>query len=418
MAERHVVLGLARSRAPWFGELARWATTAVAPIDFVKTLTAEEARAVLGAGRAVSVVLLDAELPRLDRSVVVAATQAGVPTVLVGRHGSRDWESLGCAARLSQEFERDELVDLLDRVARRIPTETPETSRRVDLSTGETTGHLVGVLGAGGSGCSTIAMALAQTWADGGTDVVLLDGCRRGDLAMYHDVGDVIPGLPELVELHRGDDADPDEVRDLEFDSGRGYRLVLGMRRPRDWAGLRGPSISASFDGLRRTHAAVVVDLESDLETEAETGSVDVEDRHAVALSVARHADAMVVVSRTDLKGVHTAARLVHDLARVGTPHQRIVVIGNHAPRAGAARSGAARAIRSLCGEDPTTVAFVRPHRGLDGIHNTVDRLPGTLGRPVLDAVRSALAAEPVTPSIEPRQVRVGELGATAGSDR
>ena len=63
------------------------------------------------------------------------------------------------------------------------------------------------IVGAGGSGTSTIAMALAQAWASTGTDTVLVDGCRRADLAVYHDVGDVIPGLPELVELHRGDDA-------------------------------------------------------------------------------------------------------------------------------------------------------------------------------------------------------------------
>lgn len=418
MADRHVVLGLARSRAPWFGELARWATTAVAPIDFVKTLTCEEARAVLGTGRSVSVVLLDAELPRLDRGVISAAAQIGVPTILVGRSGTRDWESLGCSARIGADFERDELVEILDRVARRVAPPAAGTEQRVDLTAPVPTGRLVGVIGTGGSGCSTIAMALAQSWADDGSDVVLVDGCRRADLAMYHDVGDVIPGLPELVEMHRGDDADPEEIRRLEFDTNRGYRLLLGLRRPRDWAGLRTPAIAAAFDGLRRSHDAVVVDLEADLDTEADTGSADVEDRHAVALSVARRADVMLVVCDTDLKGTHGAARLAQDLKAVGTPASRIVVVANRAPRASTTRSATARAIRGLGGSDPTTIAFVRPHRHLEGIHHTAERFPGSLGRPVLSAVRDALGVDIESAANEPQRVRIGELGVTAGPYR
>ncbi|MBS1838172.1 MAG: hypothetical protein JST64_10815 [Actinobacteria bacterium] len=416
MADRHVVLGLARTRAPWFAELARWATTAVAPIEFVKTLTTEEARAVLGAGRPVSVVLLDGELPRLDRTVMTAAALAGVPVVLVGALGGRDWESLGCAARLAPDFERDQLVELLDRVARRLPSELPRAHRRVDLAEGVERGRLFGVMGTGGSGSSTVAMALAQSCAEDGDDVVLVDGCRRGDLAMYHDVGDVIPGLPELVELHRGDTADPDQIRSLEFDTSRGYRLLLGLRRPHDWAGLRSASITAAIDGLRRTHHVVVVDLDSDLDTEATTGSVDVEDRHAVALSVARSADAVVVVSTCDLRGIHGATRITEDLTRTGTPTGRIVVAANRAPRSGVARTRTARAIRALSGEEPPIVTFLRTQRGLASLHHTCDRLPPSMGRPLLSAIGKVPSrTEPPSPPT-PERVRIGELGTTTGA--
>ena len=125
-----------------------------------------------------------------------------------------------------------------------------------------------------------------------------------------HDLEDcpsnVIPGLPELVELHRGDEADPDEIRALEFETRRGYRLVLGLRRARDWAGMRSRAVAAAVHGLQRTHEVSVLDLDDDLETEAETGSADIEDRHALSLAVARRADAVVVVAGADLKGIHT----------------------------------------------------------------------------------------------------------------
>ena len=54
MSDRFVVLGLARSRERWFSELVRWSTSAVIPIEYIKCLTADEARAVIGSGRRLS----------------------------------------------------------------------------------------------------------------------------------------------------------------------------------------------------------------------------------------------------------------------------------------------------------------------------------------------------------------------------
>ena len=410
VAERFVVVGLARSRSRWFGELARWATAGAAPVDFVKCLTAEEARAVVGAGRAASVLLVDAELPRFDRDLVAEADRSGVPTILVGAADVRDWEALGCAARLDPDFGREELVEALERHARRVAPEDHRAAR-VELTDEVARGTLIGVIGPGGAGTSTIAMALAQAVAAEGADTVLVDGCRRSDLAMYHDVGDVIPGFPELVDLHRSDEPDPDEVRALEFPTPRGYRLVLGMRRPRDWAGLRPRAVEAAFDGLRRTHEAVVVDLEGDLETEAETGSSDIEDRHAAALAVVRSCDAMVVVSRCDMKGTHDAVRLVHDVGRIGAPAGRLVVAVNLAPRSPVLRSRIARTIRSLtAGAEPGEVTFAGRIRSADAMHRDVTSLPG--GCDVLQAIRSLGSVPQVAREHTPVQVRAGELGA------
>ena len=414
MADRFVVIGLARSRSRWFGELARWANAAVAPIDFVKCLTTEEARAVLGAGRSVSALLVDTDLARFDRDLISEADHAGIPTVLVGAAGRRDWEAIGCAARLDADFGRDELVEVLERCARRVTHDASPRTARVDFAQEVDRGHLVGVLGAGGSGTSTIAMALAQAWASTGTDTVLVDGCRRADLAVYHDVGDVIPGLPELVELHRGDDADPDEIRALEFDTGRGYRLLLGLRRPRDWAGLRSRAVSAAFDGLRRTHSAVIVDLEPDLETEADTGSADIEDRHAMSLTVARNADAIVVVTSSDMLGVHNAARLCHDLHRCGTASDQIVVVFNRAPRSPVARTRLARTLRTLTTDEPGAAITVRHARGTDAAHRDVVALPPAAGTTVASAVDKVLHTGTGTAStgIDPVRIRPGELSA------
>jgi len=426
--ERYVVLGLARSRCRWFVELAHWATAAVAPIEFIKCLTAEEARAVMGAGRRVSALLVDGGLSRFDRDIVDAAAAAGAPTILVeDPRSARDWEALGCAAVLDAEFSRDQLVDVLGRWARRVERASDRNAARVDLDPAVCRGRLVAVTGAGGSGTSTVAMALAQAMADAGLEVGLVDGCRRADLAMYHDVGDVIPGLPELVELHRADTADPDQIRSLLFGiDDRGYRLLLGLRRARDWAGLRPRAVEAALDGMRRTHDVVVVDHDADLEREAETGSVDIEDRHAVALATVSSADLVLLVSRPGVKGLHDLARITDDLCRSGLPAHRIVPVVNGAPRSAATRAQLARAVRELTmarsveGGGLRSPVFIRTVRGLEGRHRAADRLPEQLTRPLARAVDQAMVRAAAAGVVDrgngpvhhtPERIRPGDLG-------
>lgn len=419
MADRYVVVGLARSRCRWFGELARWATAGVAPIEFVKCLTSDEVRAVIGAGRPVSALLVDAGLTRLDRDLVEAAADAGAPTILVGPSAAQDWEALGCTSALDADFSRDQLVETLDRWARRVDRSTARPPRRIDLQGPVPRAPLVGVTGAGGTGASVVAMALAQAAAEEGTDTVLVDGCRRADLAMYHDIGDVLPGLPELVDVHRTDDADPDLVRSVEFPvAQRGYRILLGIRRARDWAGLRPRAIDAAIDGLRRTHGMVVIDHDPDLEREVDTGSVDVEDRHAVALHTAARADAVVVVVEPGLKGLHDAVRIIDDLCRVGVAADAILPVLNRAPRSAPARAQLARALRALTVERTDGAArvaapvFVPHHRSLEGCHRTAAALPASLTRVVWSGVSGRLARPAArTTAGGPESVRPGDLG-------
>ena len=75
-ADRFVVVGVTRARARWVADLARWSTDGAAPIEFVSCLTATEAGAVLGTGRRVSALLLDARGPGIDRDLIDAASDA------------------------------------------------------------------------------------------------------------------------------------------------------------------------------------------------------------------------------------------------------------------------------------------------------------------------------------------------------
>src|SRR3546814_14990202 len=97
---------------------------------------------------------------------------------------------------------------------------------------------------------------------------------------MLHAARDVVPGVAELVEAHRSGSPGPHEVRDLTWEVGeRGYRLLLGLRRHRDWTAIRPRAFDAALDGLRRGCRTVVAAIDDDLAGVAASGSLALDDR-------------------------------------------------------------------------------------------------------------------------------------------
>ena len=396
---RYVVIALARPRQPWSAELARWSTSGAAPIEVVTCMSSDEVLAVVGSGRRVSALLADAGAARVDRELIHSLRGAAVPSIIVADGKvQRDWDSLGAAEILGPAFDVAQLLDTLGRAAvlvvddLRVPARVQLDTPTRDRAT------LVVVTGAGGAGSSTVAMGIAQSLAHPGSDgtgarVALVDGVRRGDLAMYHDVGDVIPGLPELVDAHRVDTVEPDEVRRLLFHiTERSYDVLLGLRRPRDWVSLRPRSVEAALDGLRRAHDAVVLDVDADLEGEDDTGSVDVEDRHCVTRCGMRHADLVVVVGTPGLKGLHDLVRLTDDVALAGVPTTRILPVLNRATRNPASRSSTVLSLTRLAHDsNGPPLVHLPVARRLEHAHRQVGRLPEALCRPLGRAVRQVL---------------------------
>jgi cellulose biosynthesis protein BcsQ len=425
----YVLIGVGRSRERWFAELGRWSTTGAAPIDFVRCLSPDEALAVLGSGRRASALLVDARGPAIERDLVAVAAQLGVPTVVVTNGGvHRDWDALGCAAVIDADFDRRQLLEVLQ--AHTAPVDRSRRPARIDLGTTPRRHRspLVGVVGSGGVGSSTVAMATAQALAAADHDaggqhgVVLVDGARRGELGMYHDVGDVIPGLPELVEAHRSDRLDPEAVRALTYSiDTRGYDLLLGRRRSIDWVTLRRRSVVAALDSLRRSYDTVVVDLDDNLDGERDTGSADVADRHATSISTLDAADVVIVVGRVGLKGLHALVALLDEVVRSGVPSDRVLPVLNECPRSPAVRAESVRTLSQLCaasaeqGNAVDPPLHLRRIRHLEGTHRDGAALPTALCQPLGRAVTRLLAARGQRSAVAgAEQIRPGDLGSAA----
>jgi hypothetical protein len=395
--EHYALLGLARPRAGWFAEIGRWANSATLPAEFVRCVSAGELRARLEAGRAWSAVVIDHGVAGLERDLVEVARQAGCATIVVA-DGSRrrDWISLGAAAVLDEPIHPDSLLTVLREVA---PSIGPLAGSGTDLVAparpGSWQGALVAVVGAGGSGTSTVAMAVAQGLAAdplNGGRVVLVDAALDAAQAVLHDTGDVVPALQELVEAHRLDHLDASEVRALTFHCpDRGYDLLLGLRRHRDWTVLRPRAVDAAFRSLRSAYATVVADAEADVEGHQQTGSHDVEDRNLLARHLTSSADAVMVTGPATVVGLHRLVRSLDALLDHGVGPERLLPVVTRAPRSARGRAEVTRAAADLLGPAGQALTaspiFVPARKDLDGIQRDGVPLPRGLCEPLARAV-------------------------------
>jgi len=421
-AERYVVLGLAPARSAWFRSVGLWANSGALPAEFVRCISAEELRARLGSGRAFSAVVADARLPAVDRDLVAVARAAGCAVLIVddGR-ATRDWLELGAARVLAPSFARDELVAALISCSHPIRRGDVEPSDLLSRPTPTAwRGSVAAVTGSGGTGVSTLAIALSQALADDvrhGGMVLLADLRLRAEHAVLHDAGDVLPCVQELVEAHRSGQPTSDDVRSLAFSvPDRRYHLLLGIRRSRHWPSIRPQAFEAAFDSLRRAWGVVVCDIDPDLEGENDAGSVDIEERNVMARTAADQADVVFVVGLAELKGVHSMVRVLEELVAFGTDPARIVPVINRGPRGARARAGVAAVVAELTapftgGRLMNPIHVPERHNVESDLHDGA-RLPAGLGAPLTGAFKALLdrpRTEPIAEAPEP--VRPGSLG-------
>lgn len=441
--DRFVVLGLAHVRSGWFPEVSRWATTAAVPIDFVKCVSMDELRARLASGRAFSAIVADAGMAGIDRDLIDRAREIGCATVLVDDGTARrDLRALGASGVLPTGFDRDQLLAVLDEHASAVggapPLAAPTSAQLAGTHGGPEAlrgsspawrGHLVAVTGAGGTGTSVAAIALAQGLAVDVRSqgrVLLADLALDADQAMLHDARDIVPGLQELVDAFRHGAPLADDLLALTYGDGAPYRVLLGLRRHRDWTVLRPRALHAALDGLRRAFTHVVADIDPDLEGEAECGSADVEDRNLLARTSVGLADAVVVTGLPGVQGIHRLVRTISSVVDHGVPPERILPTITRAPRGARSRAELARTVAALL--DPvlgdgagalSSPLFLADHRRLDtGLRDGVG-VPTSMATAVAGGVHAILRRtidlrEPTATG--PQPIVPGSLGAWATS--
>ncbi len=276
-----------------------------------------------------------------------------------------------------------------------------------------------------------MAAALAQGLASDPRNldlVCLADFALHAEQAMLHGAADVVPGVTELVESHRSGAPSIDEVRRLTWHvSERGYHLLLGLRRHRDWTAVRPRAFAAALDGLRRGYRVVVADVDADVEGEQATGSLDVEERNTIARTVVRAADLVVVVGVPGMKGLHSLLRATRDLLAHGVAGGHLLPVVNRAPKGPRARAELTAAFGELLDATGTGHGVPSPvhlpeRRHLEEALRDRARLPDTWLSPIAGTVQALLddagaPAGPPTADAELTPVRPGTLGTWTDDD-
>lgn len=409
MSGRFAILVLAPRRAAWADRLAGWAADGTVSMEFLRCQSPEEVRARLLTPRRHAALLID-DGAGPDRDLLATAASAGcVPFVVRRSRRDTSWISLGAAADLDEDFGPAELAAHLEVVAR------PVTADAGAASAARGSGHVVAVCGSGGTGVSTVAAALAQGLADRWGETVLADLARHGEQAMLHDVPARIPGVEALVEAHRNSTPDLEAVRSFAHSAeARGYDLLVGLRRARAWSVLRPRAVEAALASLRVAYDVVVCDTEPDLEGEDEGGSLDVEERNALARAAVSSATVVVVVAIAGLKGTHSLVRVLGDVWSHGAEPARTVIMVNRTNDQSSGETIVTALGRLLSDTDlrgmPKPV-LVGEHSAVEQDFVTGTPLPAGVVEPVTAAVVAALDSSRLRQPVSvPERVAPGSL--------
>lgn len=400
-ADRFTVLGVAPARTEWFRSVARWSNEAAVPVEFVKCISSREVESRLEQARPYSALLVDALTPGFDRDLIDAARSRGCAVIVVNPGVvDREWRALGVSGVLDERFGADDLMDVLRSVANPVGGLAAPADPAAHARTRIVDAATLAVTGAGGTGSSTIAMALAQGLAavPEHRRLILVDMALRADQAMLHDVGDVVPALGELVEAHRLGVPEDDEIARLVYSvPDRNYHLLLGLRHPRDWMTIGGRALEATWTSLENLYTTVVVDIDDDFDGSELTGAGDLEDRNRLARTAARRARLVVAVGNPGTWGVRRLVMSILALVELGVKPGRILPCVNRGPRQPRARAEITRAIGDLLHAHSTSTAefpspiFVPDRRGLDDLVRDGGPLPRSLGSGVATPVSALM---------------------------
>lgn len=390
MSERHAIAALAHPRAQWPTSVARWATSGAVPVELLTCLSPDELTAALASGRRLSAVLLDAGSGRVDQQLVAEIRRSGAePVGVQAVERSTDWDHLGISSVLHADFGRDDLMDLLDATCHEDRSDD-RAARGVVLSSADRRAMVISVCGSGGCGSSVIAMALAQGLAGGaggpaGVEpedpsprVLLIDGARRAHHAVYHHTGDVIPGLADLIGKVRRGTTDASELREMTFETTRGYRLLLGAPTPRDSASFDMGAVVEAISTAARHNDVVVVDHDGDLPA----GHVSEALSEITAL--------WVIVTSPGIKGLHDAVRLTAEACGSGVPAKGVLVVCNRVRRRDPARVTFPVEFSRIVSRMALDVApvLVLPEARIETTHRDVTLLPRSITRPLVNRAR------------------------------
>lgn len=367
------------------------------------------AAATAGLGR---VVLLSADLRRLDREALTRLAVAGVAVVGVVAPGDESAERRLRQLGVTRVLRADAgAAQVRDAVTAAVGTASPAASYALadpravlpspapapdDVEAGALppgAGRVVAVWGpTGAPGRSSVALGLAAELADLGTGTVLVDADTYGGAqAQLLGVLDEAPGVAAACRLANNGVLDLPALAELTLEVRPRLRLLTGIGRPDRWTEVRPSGLDVVLGLLRSLAAVTVVDcgfsLERDEELSYDTAAPR---RNGATLGALAAADTVVAVSAADPVGLQRFVRAHAELTEL-FPGTDVVPVVNRVRGTAVAAGRPEREIRAALArfagiDDPRFVPL-----DLDGFDAAV-----AAGRTLAEAAPGSAAREPL----------------------
>lgn len=262
----------------------------------------------------VTVAVVSASLPRLEREHVSQLRSGGVAVLLVepGQHAGASL-GLGVSDVVAADAQPEDILARARSLAERRSeaTHAGEGSSPADAGK-EAAGRLVAVWGPHGApGRTTLAVNLATESARAGVSTMLVDADSAGGaVSTLLGVLDEAPGLASACRSAARGRLDPAVLAAHALALEPGLRVLTGATRPDRWRELRPTALDDVWHSARCLADVVLVDLAAGLPPPGAGpgGACGPQDVSAAVLEVA---DAVVVVGQPDPVSM---VRLVHAL--------------------------------------------------------------------------------------------------------
>lgn len=278
---------------------------------------------------------------------------------------------------------------------------TPESQ----LSTNHATSTFWTVVGAGGTGTSTVAALLSQSLASHGASC-LVDLRLRGEQALLHNIGRSKRGLAEFILGHRNSSPTTLPSQFVHRIPTRGYDLMAAMPSLPSWRLIDHSSLDAALHSLSRSYRSVVFDCDLDLEDRSVSGSMDIEERNMLTRSAIRSSSALVLVAQPGVKGLYSLSRLHREVLESKLVRGPIgIVINRYSPSPRKAREfleNLGDVLDQRGSGQPVKVIFL-PDTSIESQVLATARFPASLASPIelLSATLSTLANfHPAAPQV------------------
>ena len=449
---KSLLVALVKESHQWVRDLNRWSNGSVIHFEFMVLLSMQELDIICQNHKGPVTVLVDASNTNAVEHLNTNGPCKKIRTIVVQSSKGSSQHFFAGIDTITYPFTPEEISETLtwpSTQALKI-TETHPPRESADFesipqyveteSNPSAKAKVIGVLGVGGSGSSTLAMSIAQVLAET-SKVVLVDFCCDADLSMYHDIDRSLPSLTELITAARQSSMTVRQLRTFCIPViGRNYFLLPGAKRQDETLLWRSRALEDILAILQTEFEFVVCDLDGSFRSSQVIQAASAEATTLASEVVVAHADAIVITMSNDLRGIHGGLRIFHRLLGDGRALSSLALCVNRVPHKFTGKRQFSNANltklvnevatklfeepaltnhsknkrQHLDREEKPAIFSAREERSLEQIHESVRPLPKTIGSAIADWIENKYTDRDLRQAhaqVLPRRILPGELG-------